>query len=36
VLDCADVDEAIAVAARHPMARGGILELRSFGSLGQD
>ena len=28
LLDCADLDEALEVAARHPMARGGILELR--------
>lgn len=30
VLDCADLDEAVAVATRHPMARGGVLELRPF------
>ena len=30
VLDCADLDEAIAVASRHPMAAGGRLELRAF------
>jgi hypothetical protein len=28
VLECADLDEAIAVAAQHPMAKGGALELR--------
>jgi hypothetical protein len=28
LLDCADLDEAIEIAARHPMARGGILEVR--------
>lgn len=30
ILECADLDEAIAVAAAHPMARGGRLELRPF------
>lgn len=30
VLDCADLDEAIAVAAEHPMAAQGRLELRPF------
>ncbi|MEO5899923.1 MAG: YciI family protein [Ilumatobacteraceae bacterium] len=30
VLECADLDEAIAVAAEHPMARHGRLELRPF------
>jgi hypothetical protein len=30
VLECADLDEAIAIAARHPMAYGGKLELRPF------
>lgn len=30
VLDCADLDEAIEIAAKHPMARGGRLELRPF------
>jgi hypothetical protein len=28
LLDCADLDEAIEIAATHPMARGGILEVR--------
>lgn len=28
LLDCADLDEVLEVAARHPMARGGILEVR--------
>lgn len=32
VLDCTDLDEAIEVAAKHPMARFGILELRPFWS----
>jgi hypothetical protein len=30
VLECADLDEAIEVASRHPMARLGILEVRPF------
>ena len=30
VLECADLDEAIEVASKHPMARGGVLELRPF------
>ncbi len=30
VLECADLDEAIEVATRHPMARLGILEVRPF------
>ena len=30
VLDCAGLDEAIEVAARHPMARLGLLEVRPF------
>jgi hypothetical protein len=30
VLECADLDEAIEVAARHPMAWGGVIELRPF------
>jgi hypothetical protein len=36
VLDCADLDEAIQVAARHPMARAGLLEVRPFRALGDD
>jgi hypothetical protein len=36
VLDCADLDEAIQAAARHPMARGGLLEVRPFGTLTKD
>jgi hypothetical protein len=28
LIDCADLDEAIAVAARHPMARAGMIEIR--------
>ena len=30
ILECADLDEAIAIASRHPVARGGLLELRPF------
>jgi len=30
ILDCADLDEAIEVAAKHPVARFGKLELRPF------
>jgi hypothetical protein len=30
VIECADLDEAVEIAAKHPMARGGVLELRPF------
>ncbi|HYN93545.1 MAG TPA: YciI family protein [Pilimelia sp.] len=30
VIDCADLDEAIEVAAKHPMARFGMVEVRPF------
>ncbi|MCU7723096.1 YciI family protein [Actinoplanes sp. KI2] len=30
ILECADLDEAIAVAAAHPMAYGGRVELRPY------
>jgi hypothetical protein len=36
VLECADLDEAIEVAAGHPMARAGIVEVRPFRSLEQE
>jgi hypothetical protein len=36
VLECADLDEALDAAAKHPMARLGILEVRPFRSLGED
>jgi hypothetical protein len=36
VLECTDLDEAIDVAARHPMARVGILEVRPFRPFGED
>lgn len=32
VLDCADLDEAIEVASKHPLARRGAMELRPFGA----
>ncbi|WP_020575187.1 YciI family protein [Actinopolymorpha alba] len=35
VLECADLDEAIAIAAEHPMARHGRLELRPFWAIDQ-
>jgi hypothetical protein len=35
VLECADLDEAIEVAARHPMARIGTIEVRPFWPLGE-
>lgn len=33
ILDCRDLDEAISVAAEHPMAASGRLELRPFWPL---
>jgi hypothetical protein len=30
VLECADLDEAIAIAALHPVARGGRIDIRAF------
>lgn len=30
ILECQDLDEAIAIASRHPQANGGKLELRPF------
>jgi hypothetical protein len=30
VLECDSIEEAIALAARHPSARAGILEIRQF------
>jgi len=30
ILECADLDEAIAIAAAHPMSAAGTLELRPF------
>jgi hypothetical protein len=31
MLECADLDEAIEVASKHPLARRGAMELRPFG-----
>ncbi|MBO9567295.1 MAG: hypothetical protein J7503_00585 [Cellulomonas iranensis] len=36
VIDCADLDEALAVAAAHPMARAGRIEVRPVWPLGAD
>lgn len=36
ILDCEDLDEAIEIASRHPMARAGFLELRAFWPSGDD
>jgi hypothetical protein len=33
ILECADLDEAIGVAAKHPMARHGVIEVRPFWPL---
>ena len=32
MLECEDLDEAIEVASRHPLARRGAMELRPFGA----
>lgn len=34
ILECADLDEAIEIAAKHPNSAGGAIELRPFWSLG--
>ena len=34
ILDCEDLDEAIEIASKHPMARFGRLELRPFWPIG--
>ncbi|GGL04801.1 YciI family protein [Mangrovihabitans endophyticus] len=36
ILECADLDEAIEVAAKHPMAWGGVIELRPFWPADED
>jgi len=36
VLECADLDEAIDVASKHPMAWAGAIELRPFWPDGED
>jgi hypothetical protein len=33
ILECASMEEAIAIAAKHPMARGGRIEVREFWPL---
>lgn len=33
VLECDSMDEALAIASRHPMARGGRIEVREFWPL---
>ena len=35
ILECASIEDAIAIAAKHPMARAGRLELRPFWPLGE-
>lgn len=30
ILDCADLDEALEIASKHPIARFGVLEVRPF------
>jgi hypothetical protein len=32
IIDCADLDEAIEIASKHPMARFGMIEVRPFWS----
>lgn len=36
LLDCASLDEAVGIAARHPMARFGSIELRPFWPIDVD
>ncbi|MBN9609856.1 MAG: hypothetical protein BGO26_18090 [Actinobacteria bacterium 69-20] len=35
VLECGSIEEAVAIAAKHPMARGGRIEVREFWPLSQ-
>lgn len=35
ILECPSMDEAIAIAAKHPMARGGRIEVREFWPLSE-
>jgi len=30
VIECADIDEAVAIASRHPIAKLGVIEVRPF------
>ncbi|HZN72826.1 MAG TPA: YciI family protein [Micromonosporaceae bacterium] len=30
VIECADLDEAVAIAAKHPVAHNGLIEIRPF------
>jgi hypothetical protein len=34
VIDCKDLDEAVEIAAKHPMARYGVVDVRPFWPLG--
>jgi len=36
VIECADLDEAIEVASKHPMAKFGTVEIRPFWPFGAD
>ena len=36
LLECADLDEAIEVASKHPNARHGVMEIRPVWPLGQE
>lgn len=36
ILECEDLDQAIEIASKHPMARGGRLELRPFWPMDDD
>lgn len=36
ILECADLDEAIDIASRHPQAYGGKIELRPFWPIDED
>ena len=30
ILDCADLDEAVEIASKHPVAKFGVIEVRQF------
>ena len=36
ILECDSLDEAVEIAARHPMARAGRLEVRAFWSFEEE